>query len=182
MRIVLIILSLSALAFIVSILYMFANKDTQPLLSSKEHAPASNMNISSDTLALELLKNSYKQSEEINALKEKIEALETRNGIVTPTSNTHETPSESSTGKIIPISAKFLSRIMPTIDLSLTSNKGIFDLQIFEQNTIYSTYTDDRFGMTVIASMTSYENFLKNFQAIDKSIYSINPTNTFPFH
>lgn len=180
MRIVLIILSLSALAFIVSILYMLTNKEDT--LSGNTLSQTENMSISSNSLALELLKNSYKQTEEINALKQKIEALESGRGITSVTTSQEDgTQTESHSGEVVPISAKFLSRIMPTVELTLVPNSGIFDLKIFDINTVYSTYTDDKFGMTVVASMVPYETFLQNFQAIDKDVYTVNPTTTFPF-
>lgn len=179
MRIVLIILSISALAFILSILYMFANKDAQSPFPQNT-PPTGNMNISGDAIALELLKSSYKQTEEINALKAKIEALESGSNTLTPKPPAPD-QGDTSTGEIIPVSAKFLSRIMPTVELSLKQNQGIFDLQLFDNSTAYSTYADDKFGMTVVASMTPYAIFLKNFQAIDKNVYTVNPTSTFPF-
>ena len=69
---------------------------------------------------------------------------------------------------------------MPTIELTLTKNDGIFGLDIFN-NTVYSTYTDDKFGMTVVASMIPYDRFLKNFQSIDANINTVNVTESFPF-
>jgi hypothetical protein len=84
---------------------------------------------------------------------------------------TPETQSPTSSGseqkiKAIPISGKFLARVMPTLEFTLTKNSGIYDLHIYDLATEYSTYTDAKFGTTIVVSMLSYDTFLKNFRAL----------------
>ena len=119
--------------------------------------------------------------EEIKQLKVEIQKLSGSNTLISSqnSENSENTSSEAST-EVVPVSAKFLGKILPTIELTKVENNGIFDLRIFD-TTHYSTYKDEKFGITVIASMIPYENFLKNFQAIDKSIYTVNETQVFPF-
>lgn len=70
---------------------------------------------------------------------------------------------------------------MPTINLKKIKNDGIYGLKIFDNDIIYTTYEDSKFGITVIASMLPYPQFLQNFKAIDDNVYTINETKTFPF-
>ena len=48
-------------------------------------------------------------------------------------------------------------------------------------NTEYSTYTDTKYGMIVIATRTPYSTWLANFRAVDKSLFIVNESKTFPF-
>lgn len=131
--------------------------------------------------AIEQDLRSRQNEERISRLEEKIGQISSG---ITPIKNTENTDkSETSstlTHEIIPISAKFLGKILPTVELTKTDNNGIFDLRIFD-NTNYTTYSDEKFGMTVVASILPYDTFLKNFQAIDKSVYTINEQTPFPF-
>ncbi len=82
---------------------------------------------------------------------------------------------------IIPISAKFLSKIITKVNLTLGKNSGIFGLYIFDTNTEYSTYTDAKTGINIITTRSSYTTWLKNFKAINTSIFTVNETQSFPF-
>ena len=68
---------------------------------------------------------------------------------------------------IIPISAKFLSKIITKVNLVLGKNNGIFGLYVFDTISEYSTYMDTRSGITIIASRTPYSTWLKNFTTMD---------------
>ena len=176
MRAVLIILSIAALMFIGGILWMFATKEGSPLSPIKNNTST----ISDESLALETLKYQIKNEEKLNQLQAQLDRIAGNSPQIEikPTGETSTGSTE--TGTVVPVSAKFLSRIMPTIELTITKNDGIFGLDIFN-NTTYSTYTDDRFGMTLVASMIPYERFLSNFQAIDSTLYTVNETKSFPF-
>lgn len=76
--------------------------------------------------------------------------------------------------KIVPISAKFLSKIIQKVTPSLEKNNGIFGLYIFDTSTEYSTYTDSKYAMTIVATRVSYDTWKKNFASLDKSLYSTN--------
>ncbi|MBC7503956.1 hypothetical protein H7169_03215, partial [Candidatus Gracilibacteria bacterium] len=143
---------------------------------------------SNETAAIEILRSQWKTEDRIKELEAKIDALSNKTltniqtATLQSTSNTNTGILESSTGNtIIPISAKFLTRIITKVNLSLTKNNGIYSLYIFDASTEYSTYSDPKFGIVVIASRVPYNTWLKNFQAIDKTIYVINETKTYPF-
>lgn len=67
------------------------------------------------------------------------------------------------------------------MSLTLEKNNGIFGLYIFDSNNEYSTYVDPKLGVTIIASRITYDTWLKNFQALDKNLYTINEVKTFLF-
>jgi hypothetical protein len=184
MRIALITLAVAALAFIVGIIWIFAQK-TGINLTDPPKNTQSEIKISTDAAALEILKSQWKTEEEIKNIKEQIKAIDTvRSNPVLPSTPKTTTESTSNTGvttstqsgsgstTIIPISAKFLSRIIQKVSLTLDSNNGIFGLYVFDTNTTYSTYRDPKIDMTLIASRVPFETFLKNFQTIDPAIYS----------
>jgi hypothetical protein len=52
---------------------------------------------------------------------------------------------------------------------------------MFDTNTEYSTYSDPKSGVVIIASRTPYATWLKNFRAIDPSSFTVNESKTFPF-
>lgn len=54
-------------------------------------------------------------------------------------------------------------------------------MYIFDSGNEYSTYVDSKLGITIIASRTTYDTWLKNFQALDKNTYSTNEVKTFLF-
>jgi hypothetical protein len=84
----------------------------------------------------------------------------------TISSNQGNTNTNSGT-VIIPISAKFLSKIITKVNLILGKNNGIFGLYVFDTNSEYSTYMDSRSGITIIASRTPYATWIKNFTTMD---------------
>lgn len=189
MRIALITLAVAALAFIGSIIWIFASKTDMNLLEKKNTA---NIQISDDTASLEILRSQWKTEERIKALEAKIDALSNKNNgmtdiVVANSTSTGATPSTESTkstntgNTIIPISAKFLTKIISKVSLTLTKNNGIFGLYIFDTNNEYSTYIDEKYGINIIASRTQYPIWLKNFQSLDKSVYTINETKSFVF-
>lgn len=171
MRIVLIILSIAALAFIGSILLIVVEKNG---LSFKSN-DGSETTI--DATSLEILKSQWKTEEKLAALEAQLNALQWN------TPKPVQTHSQWSSWEIevIPISAQFLTKIMPTIELTQIENAGIFDLYTFDGQITYTTYSDPKFGLTVIASMTPYATFLRNFQSLNHDVYTINETSTFPF-
>ena len=130
-----------------------------------------------------MVKTNAKLEAKIEELNKKVDQL---SGIapVTPAASTASGSTGSGTathsGDIIPISAKFLGKVLPTIEPVKVENHGIFDLRIFDQ-TAYTTYKDEKFGITIVASMLPYNAFLKNFQSVDKTVYTLNETKTFPF-
>ena len=68
------------------------------------------------------------------------------------------------------------------MNLVLGKNTGIYGLSIFDANTIYSTYTDIKSGITIVATRTPYASWLANMRAIDKSLFGVNESKTFlPF-
>lgn len=189
MRIILIILSLAAFWFVGWIVLQniggatFLTTPSSASLSNTTEIPTTSTIINqADPQLVQAIEQDLRarQTEErITKLEEKIWQI----SATTPakfTENTEATWTENVQNEIIPVSAKFLGKILPTIELTKVDNSGIFDLRIFD-NTTYTTYRDEKFGMTVVASMLPYETFLKNFQAIDKSVYSINEQTPFPF-
>lgn len=182
MRAILIILALTAFGFV----WWLVTKGNITLPTTP---PQNNENTTSEqwtslsTLELDQLKHQIKMEEEIKQLKEEIKKLSSQSIHSIPQNNWEwhtTTDEEVKMDDIIPISAKFLWKILPVIELTQTENNGIFDLRIFD-TTNYTTYKDEKFWITVVASMLPYDNFLKNFQAVDKDIYSVNITKTFPF-
>lgn len=171
-----------------------------PLIGNQQSVSPSPVNISNlDGLAVETLKHQMKTEQKLEALEQKLDQIAGRNipinTPVTPDSppiSTPATPSDTKTiakpieenipkePVLIPISAKFLAKVLPTIEPTKVENAGIFGLRTFD-NLPYTTYQDAKFGMTVVASMIPYEAFLKNFQAIDNKVYTVNETKTFPF-
>ncbi len=178
MRIALITLALVALGFIGTIIYAIAGKDgtflTLPKASTKSTTTV-------DTpIAIETLKYQIKTDEKLEALTRKIEALNPETSVAAKTSLAMA--NNSGTGEeIIPISGKFLSQVMPTLEFSLIENNGIYDLHIFDLATHYSTYSDIKVGMVLVVTKLSYDTLLKNFKALGDEVYKVNETKTFPF-
>lgn len=188
MRIALITLAVAALAFIGSIIWIFAEKNGIDILPN---AGTTTVKISNETAAIEILRSQWKTEDRIKELEVKIDALAGKTPVLsqapalTSTGTMDITKSGSSTTatgtNIIPISAKFLTKIIAKVSLTLGKNNGIYGLYIFDTNNEYSTYTDTKFGMIVIATRTPYSTWLANFRAVDKSLFIINETKTFPF-
>jgi hypothetical protein len=178
MRIALITLALAALAFIVSIIYS---------MSGKEWVFVSNKTATVETdtsVAMETLKYQIKTDAKIDELTKKIEALsegKSLPGNTGDSSSTTTPTTQQTTSQIIPISGKFLAKVMPTMEFSLTENNGIFDLHVFDEGATYSTYTDQKMGVTLIVSSMSYNVFLANSKALGKEVFNVNETKTFPF-
>lgn len=186
MRIALITLAVAALAFIGSIIWIFATKNGISLIPME--GAGTNVKISNETANLEILKSQWKTEERIKNLEAKIESLSGKNPTTEITISSSGSTgsiapqSISNTGNtVVPISAKFLTKIITKVNLVLTKNSGIYGLYIFDSSNEYSTYSDEKYGITIIASRTPYDTWLKNFKAIDKSLFTINETKTFPF-
>lgn len=178
MRIVLIILSIAALSFIGFIVWMFAGKNITPQTGNAPHTDAVDA-----SLAVETLKYQIKTEQKLNELSARLDEITgTKTDTTTPALDTSTSTWEPEKENApIPVSAKFLSKILPTIELKQIDSTGIFDLKTFDKTTVYSTYEDAKFGMTVIASMLPYDTFLKNFKSLDPSVYTTNETTGFPF-
>ncbi len=184
MRIALITLAVAALAFIGSIIWSVMGKTwatstvKNPIVRIDEPADLTNVQI-------DIIKTNQKLYDKVEQLEAKIDMLTGWNPLsgtlVTPPI---PTPTNTETGKssppIIKVSGKFLSLVMPTVDLKVEENKGIYDLLTFE-SIPYSTYFDTRLGLRVLVIDISYESFLKNMKATTREIYSINETKSFPF-
>lgn len=193
MRIALITLAVAALGFIGSIIWIFSSKNGIALIP--QGSDTSSVKISSETANLEILKSQWKTEERIKTLEAKIDALSTKtnpeelspvlSGSISPewakVTIVQSTGATNTGNTIIPISAKFLTKVISKVNLTLAKNNGIYWLYIFDTNTEYSTYTDEKFGITIVASKNLYPIWLKNFQSIDKSIFTINESKTFPF-
>lgn len=82
MRIALLILAVTALAFIGSIIWIFATKNGINLIPQKTN---SETKISNETTALEILRSQWKTEERIKNLEAKIDALGEKNIILSPT-------------------------------------------------------------------------------------------------
>lgn len=181
MRIILIILSLTAFWLVGWLIINFGN-NWQQNNANPNIIETKNNNLSA--LEIENLKSQIKideMSKKIDEMQKQLNQISTANIPQNTQINNTENQEKSTENEIIPVSAKFLWKILPTIELTKTENNGIFDLRTFD-NTNYTTYKDEKFWMTVVASMISYENFLKNFGAIDQNIYTVNVTETFPFN
>lgn len=174
MRIVLIILSLTAFGFVWWLLITFWKNGNFPI-QTPQNIPTPSQ-ISNETIAIETYKQQVLMEERLKNIEKNLEKIA---GTTTQVSHSEEPETPQNT-EIIPVSAKFLGKILPTIELTKSENAGIFDLRTFD-NIPYTTYKDEKFGITVVASMLSYDNFLKNFQSLDKSVYTVNITKTFPF-
>ncbi len=196
MRIALITLLVAALAFITSITWMLAKKDTVKNQFSTHQNPSlleprtKNTDSNADAvITLETLKYQAKTEQKLENLEKKLDAIIESRGVhqeETPGASPKEPQkapqiTEQIDAKIVPISAKFLSKIMPTITLKKLDNKGIFWLKIFDKDITYTSYEDSKFGITVIASMLPYNEFLKNFKALDDKVFTVNETKSFPF-
>lgn len=188
MRIALITLAVAALAFIGGIIWIFASKNGINFIPTQQST--STIKISNETAALEILRSQWKTEDQIKTLEAKIDALSWKSNASVQSSGTVEWTGEttkiipnSSTGtaNIIPISAKFLSKIITKVNLTLEKNNGIFGIYVFDTNTEYSTYSDLKSNISIIASRTEYDTWLKNFQSLDKSVFTTNITKTFPF-
>ncbi len=184
MRIALITLALAALAFIGSIIYSMSGKQGLFWISKATTSTAPETDTS---VAIETLKYQIKTDAKIDDLSKQIEALSQWRSVTTgrvttsPTLSGEQTANSSQTTTTLPISGKFLAKVMPTMEFTLTDNNGIFDLHIFDVGTTYSTYTDPKMWATLIVSSMSYNVFLANSKALGKDVYSINETKIFPF-
>jgi hypothetical protein len=173
MRIALITLALTALVFIGSIVYSLAGKNwlslsTQLDSTKKVETP----------IEIESLKYQIKNEEKINELMKKVESLSAWQDWI----DRWSIDTATSTGKIsIPISGKFLSQVMPTLEFSLVENSWIYELLIFDKTVNYSTYTDSKQWIKAQPLSIKYDVFLKNMKAIGSDVYTINETKTFPF-
>lgn len=89
----------------------------------------------------------------------------------------------TATGQVaaIPLSGKFLAKVMPTLEFSLVQNSGIYELLLFDKSTTYSTYLDAKQGIKAIPLSIKYDVFLKNMKAVGTDVYTVNETKTFPF-
>lgn len=188
MRIALITLAVAALAFIGGIIWIFASKNGFNFLPTQQST--STIKISNETAALEILRSQWKTEDQIKELEAKIDALSWKANTTIQSSGSAEWTGETTkiipnnmtgTANIIPISAKFLSKIITKVNLTLEKNNGIFGIYVFDTNTEYSTYIDLKSNITIIASRTEYDTWLKNFQSLDKSVFTTNITKTFPF-
>ncbi len=172
MRIALITLALVALVFVGSIVYSISSKEGVSLFpkQNKTSAPET-------SLEIETLKYQIKTEEKLNELTQKIEKLTGewvgQSQIQSSTTATWETA--------LPVSGKFLAKIMPAYELTLTQNAWIYDLRIFDVSTSYSTYIDAKNALKVIPLSLKYDTFLKNMKAIWPDVYTVNETKTFPF-
>lgn len=176
MRIILIILSLSTFGFLAWIVYSMKGNMNLPVSS-----PSVNVSNTDASLMIETIKQQHRIEEKLNAIEQKLAAQNPVIAVPTGTQTGSTTENTIQTEPVVvPVSVKFLGKILPTIELIKADNAGIFDLRIFD-NITYTTYKDEKFGITVVASMLPYENFLKNFQSLDKNVYTVNVTQTFPF-
>jgi hypothetical protein len=176
MRIALITLALTALVFIGSIIYSLTAKEGTLSLASK----VSNK-VPETPIELETLKYQIKNEEKIKELIEKVEILTASQNVgtlpewIAGTGNT-------ATGKTaLPLSGKFLAKVMPALEFSLVANTGIYELLIFDKVTEYTTYLDAKQGIKAIALSIKYDTFLKNMKALWPDSYTMNETKTFPF-
>lgn len=136
MRIVLVILSTAALLFIGGIVILTGMNDKngahifshQPNISVPA-APTGNTT-SLDTLAVETLKHQMKTEQKLEELEKKLDQIAGKNIVTAPeitTLATSETPQIIQNEAVtIPISAKFLAKILPTIEPTKIENSGIF--------------------------------------------------------
>lgn len=183
MRIFLILLSITSLFFLGWMgVYALKNNTTW-------HSESTGNNQNIDSLTIDIIKTNAKLESQVEELNKKIEQISGWSPTVpkiqttekNQTDNNNSQNKETNPGwELIPISAKFLSKVLPTIEPSKSQNAGIFDLAIFDKIP-YTTYKDEKFGITIVASMFPYANYLKNFQSLDKTVYTVNETKAFPF-
>jgi hypothetical protein len=186
MRIALITLAVASLAFIGSIIWIFAQRNGIDLLPTQS---SSTVKISNETAAIEMLRSQWKTEDRIKELEAKIDVLSGKVPIVSllPSSSSTSIISSGSTESgstpvIIPISARFLTKVISKVNLILTQNIGIYGLATFDASTIYSTYIDTKFGIIVIATRTPYASWLANWRSIDKALFVVNESKAFlPF-
>ena len=190
MRIALITLAVASLAFIGSIIWIFAERNGVDLLPTQRSSP---VKISNETAAIEILRSQWKTEDRIKELEAKIDILNGKTPVpiqtLTPsgTGNTNTISSSGSTQSgstqiIIPISAKFLTKVISKMNLTLGKNTGIYGLSTFDASAIYSTYSDAKSGITVIATRTPYASWLANWRSVDKALFVVNESKTFlPF-
>lgn len=188
MRIALITLAVASLAFIGSIIWIFATRNGIDLIPAQSTSP---VKISSETAAIEMLRSQWKTEDRIKELEAKIDLLsgKTPSSVQISATSTGTTSNISSgstlwsgsTQIIIPISAKFLTKVISKMNLSLSKNTGIYGLSTFDASTIYSTYIDTKYNITVIATRTPYSAWLANWRSVDKSLFIVNESKTFPF-
>ncbi len=183
MRIALITLAVAALAFMGSIIWIFAQKNGINLIPTS----TGNIKISSETTNLEILRSQWKTEDRIKELEAKIDKLSGNNpqdvstGSATPANNPTTQAPNNPSPPIIPISAKFLGYIIQKVTLTLTGNTdGIYGTHAFDSSE-YSTYQDSKYWLTIIATRIPYVTWLKNWKSIDPTIYTINETKSFPF-
>lgn len=168
MRIALILLSILAMIFIGSVTWSLIWEDGA-LMKSK------NISQDVDSIALETWKNQIKTDEKIEKLSAMVAELQKSNS-----TNPTITPPSTNSGNTIKISGKLLELLMPTMTLTLWENRWIYGLYVFDQSIAYSTYKDDKYGLTVIPMNTSYDILLQNLKAISGKPYTINEVKTFP--
>ena len=172
MRIALITLALVALVFVGSIVYSISSKEWVSLFprQTKTSPPET-------SLEIETLKYQIKTEEKLNELTQKIEQLTGEWARPNQTQSSTTATWES----VLPVSGKFLAKIMPAYELTVTKNSWIYDLHIFDTSITYSTYGDAKNALKVIPLSIKYDTFLKNMKAIWTDVYTINETKTFPF-
>ncbi len=169
MRIALILLSILAMTFIGGVTWSLMGQDGWNLKTKSSTQ-------SVDSITIETWKNQIKTDEKIEKLSAMVEEL--RNG--TPPQKKMDQSPEANTGSmIVRIPGKLLSSLMPTMTLTLTENRGIFGLYLFDQSIRYSTYTDDKYGLSLIAMEIPYDAFLKNMKTLSPT-YRVNEVKTFP--
>lgn len=172
MRIALILLSILAMVFIGSVTWSLVWQEwwTPKIRSSNQ---------SVDSITMETWKNQIKTDEKIEKLSAMVEELSKKNSWTTwikTTSSEEKTPIEA-----VKISGKLLALLMPTITPTLIENKWIFWLYVFDQSIGYSTYTDEKYGITLIPMNIPYDIFLTNMKALWWTPYTVNEVKTFPF-
>jgi hypothetical protein len=147
MRIALITLAVAALAFMGSIIWIFAQKNGINLIPTS----TGNIKISSETTNLEILRSQWKTEDRIKELEAKIDKLSGNNpqdvstGSATPANNPTTQAPNNPSPPIIPISAKFLGYIIQKVTLTLTGNTdGIYGTHAFDSSE-YSTYQDSKY-------------------------------------
>lgn len=189
MRIALITLAVASLAFIGSIIWIFAQRNGVNLLPTPS---VSTVKISNETATVEILRSQWKTEDRIRELEAKIDLLSSKNPAsaetsllmstgTTSTSNSGSITQSGSVQIIIPISAKFLTKVISKMNLTLSKNTGIYGISTFDASTIYSTYIDTKYNITVIATRTPYSSWLANWRSVDKSLFVVNESLTFPF-
>lgn len=172
MRIALITLALVALAFIWSIVYFVAGKEW--LIAS---SPSKKTSLDTP-IEIENLKYQIKTEEKLEALSKQIEALSPNS--VQP--KIVQSSSWTSRENIpLPVSGKFLARVMPTFEFVADTNNGIYELHTFDQSFWYSTYLDKKNAIKLLVIDTKYDTFLKNMRSVGDDVYTVNETKTFPF-